>query len=651
MESWRKKEKMLKKKARLGTIHTHEHYEACIFLGITAESSISIRKDPTRTMSKHDLTISELRDLIFALLMDKTQIPKQFEIKNPQFFRDVVVIHFSNCESLMGIGRRSNGLLGCVRNFKKSMVNDFSHRLLTVSMNKAADFEVDSALSLGKRNRNDCIRHPLEPYVLSESSMRTWGYPLPLKNCEPYSSAKLQSRHRPMNGSSEDPVSSSESVDKDNNICGFVNGNLRLPSPSFAKKYLSKNCCNLHLVPPHPDKRHNHISEEMPLLNFISTSDEYTDLSFLKDGISSKDSLMPDLSLISIDCEMCETENGIEVTRVSLIDYNGILLMDTYVKPYARVVDYKEEFSGVNESLLEPVNVRLEQVQLALLSIISPSTLLAGHSLENDLYALRLIHYRCIDTSVLFPHRLGFPHRKKLKSLAKEYLNLNIQNSRSNASGLGHSSVEDARVVLQLIKLKLERGPMFGLATGQDYPRTPIMSMLPVDKVVSAFFFEAEIRKKRKSILSSDLNPVCGVDNEDTLSRAIQHLEKVSGNHDVVNVRNFTYLEFSCNDYQKTNLKSVNSFVESKSNEKGLYNCVARVQGCLEKKSNRNTLLIVTCQSSTQAVTDLQHQKILCSRPQSASSWSSALEEELQKKILSCSYSEVEFFAVSGSGR
>lgn len=34
----------------------------------------------------------------------------------------------------------------------------------------------------------------------------------------------------------------------------------------------------------------------------------------------------------------------------------------------------------------------------------------------------QLIHYTVIDTSVVFPHRLGLPHKRALRSLTVEYL-------------------------------------------------------------------------------------------------------------------------------------------------------------------------------------------------------------------------------------
>ena len=52
------------------------------------------------------------------------------------------------------------------------------------------------------------------------------------------------------------------------------------------------------------------------------------------------------------------------------------------------------------------------------LRIVSQETVLCGHSLDSDLKALKVVHRRCVDTSVLFPHPRGYPLRLKLKTLA-----------------------------------------------------------------------------------------------------------------------------------------------------------------------------------------------------------------------------------------
>lgn len=52
--------------------------------------------------------------------------------------------------------------------------------------------------------------------------------------------------------------------------------------------------------------------------------------------------------------------------------------------------------------MLQDVNTRIEDVQAHLLSLIQDIDVIVGHSLENDLKALRLIHTNVVDTSIIF---------------------------------------------------------------------------------------------------------------------------------------------------------------------------------------------------------------------------------------------------------
>lgn len=99
--------------------------------------------------------------------------------------------------------------------------------------------------------------------------------------------------------------------------------------------------------------------------------------------------------------------------------------------------------------------VTLTAVQNAIVRWIGPGTVLVGHGLENDLRALRLVHTCIADSALLFPHPHGLPKRRGLKDLAKDHLGLSIQTGGAE----GHSSAEDARVALNLIKWKYAGEP------------------------------------------------------------------------------------------------------------------------------------------------------------------------------------------------
>ncbi|KFQ84562.1 Putative RNA exonuclease NEF-sp, partial [Phoenicopterus ruber ruber] len=157
--------------------------------------------------------------------------------------------------------------------------------------------------------------------------------------------------------------------------------------------------------------------------------------------------------LFGLDCEMCLTAKGNEVTRVSLVDAQGQCLLNELVKPESTVVNYRTRFSGITKKMLLPVKTRLPDIQTRLKKMLPRDAVLVGHSLNSDLQALEMIHPSVIDTSLLFARNEG--RRFKLKFLAKAVLGKEIQCEQK----LGHDPAEDARAALELAQFFIEQGP------------------------------------------------------------------------------------------------------------------------------------------------------------------------------------------------
>ena len=77
---------------------------------------------------------------------------------------------------------------------------------------------------------------------------------------------------------------------------------------------------------------------------------------------------------------------------------------------------------------MKDVSTSIFDVQATFLTMFSSKTILIGHSLESDFKALKLLHDTVVDTSVMFPHRNGYPQKRALKNLCSEYLRKIIQN-------------------------------------------------------------------------------------------------------------------------------------------------------------------------------------------------------------------------------
>ncbi|KAF9010833.1 ribonuclease H [Cyathus striatus] len=182
----------------------------------------------------------------------------------------------------------------------------------------------------------------------------------------------------------------------------------------------------------------------------------------------------PRQQIYAIDCEMCQTEDGKELTRVSVIDYyTNIVIYDTLVKPTKPITDYLTRWSGITAEHLQNTTTTLAEVQSHILKLLSPkpanpfsnkpsipgpTPILLGHSLESDLKALKLAHPYCIDTAIIYHHPRGRPLKPGLAWLTKKWCGREIQ---TRGEG-GHDPREDAQACLDLLKRKILEGPGFG---------------------------------------------------------------------------------------------------------------------------------------------------------------------------------------------
>ncbi|OHT13953.1 exonuclease family protein [Tritrichomonas foetus] len=166
------------------------------------------------------------------------------------------------------------------------------------------------------------------------------------------------------------------------------------------------------------------------------------------------DTVEHSLDVLAIDCEMISTTVGEEVARLSGVNQEGEMVIDEYFKPLGDVLDYRTHVSGITEEKVKDRELTSEQCLDVLQKIADKHTILIGHSLENDVRVLKLIHERVIDTALLYNMDAKYPNKPPLAKIYAKYIKKDFRTEKNTE---GHDSVEDARACLELAKYAMEK--------------------------------------------------------------------------------------------------------------------------------------------------------------------------------------------------
>jgi RNA exonuclease 4 len=159
---------------------------------------------------------------------------------------------------------------------------------------------------------------------------------------------------------------------------------------------------------------------------------------------------------VALDCEMVGIGTDGKksaLARVSIVDWDLNVLLDTFVQVPIRVTDFRTHVSGVepkhikNSTAMEVTKCRV------LVATILKDKILVGHSLINDLKALLMTHPKSEirDTAKYRPfQRLGNNkwRPRKLRDLVKE----NLKGKEAFQEG-EHDSVQDSKANMELFQL------------------------------------------------------------------------------------------------------------------------------------------------------------------------------------------------------
>ncbi|KAL7254753.1 hypothetical protein ACSBR1_008986 [Camellia fascicularis] len=160
--------------------------------------------------------------------------------------------------------------------------------------------------------------------------------------------------------------------------------------------------------------------------------------------------------MLAVDCEMVLCEDGTEaLVRVCAVGRNLQVKLNELVNPNKAVADYRSEITGLSAEDLDGVTCSLANVQESMKKLLRDGkTILIGHSLNNDLKALKLDHGRVIDTSLIFKHgdEANF-RRPSLNNLCKAVLGYEVRKE-----GAPHNCLDDATAAMKLVLAKIESG-------------------------------------------------------------------------------------------------------------------------------------------------------------------------------------------------
>lgn len=154
--------------------------------------------------------------------------------------------------------------------------------------------------------------------------------------------------------------------------------------------------------------------------------------------------------IVSLDCEMVEGVGGINIlARVSIVDYYGTVILNSFVSSSNEIVNFRTEWSGVRPHNLIGAP-SFSTIQRKVREIIS-NKIVVGHSLHVDFKVLELEHpiqyRRDIAKSRFLIQKYGnsMGQPVSLKRLTLEIFNRQIQVNE-------HDSIEDATATLNIYK-------------------------------------------------------------------------------------------------------------------------------------------------------------------------------------------------------
>ncbi|KAH9615745.1 hypothetical protein KSS87_023518 [Heliosperma pusillum] len=179
--------------------------------------------------------------------------------------------------------------------------------------------------------------------------------------------------------------------------------------------------------------------------------------------LGKKFKMKPSNTLLAVDCEMVLCEDGTEaLVEICVVDRDLQIKLHEFVKPEKQIADYRTQITGVSEKDLDGITCSVKDIQKSMRRLLCRGEILVGHSLSNDLKAMKVDHAKVIDTS--FIYKYGDESSRKRPSLndlckARQYSFLEtVLGYELRKKGASHNCADDACAAMKLVLAKIENG-------------------------------------------------------------------------------------------------------------------------------------------------------------------------------------------------
>ena len=170
------------------------------------------------------------------------------------------------------------------------------------------------------------------------------------------------------------------------------------------------------------------------------------------------------------------------------------------------ISDCKTHIHGISEEDLKSVHFTLRHAQAVMINICSKDTIIVGHSLHNDLKALRFYHDKVIDTSYLYTVENEPNASPSIRDISEQTLGIKLPDI--------HDSVLDSRASLQAAVYALDHEKLSPIKREYD-TSSLLVHKLPehcdAEQIQNMFISHTQIVPSSIEILSTGEMGKCNV--------------------------------------------------------------------------------------------------------------------------------------------